>query len=198
MTDEGAFLELTRRARAGDEDAAAAIVREFEPELRRRLRVWMRFRDSRLRRAFDSADIFQSVMASFFFRVAAGQFELSAPEDLPKLLIAMARRKLAHVARSHQAEKRDVRMTQGMTLGDDFLGATPTPSRIVSAKEMLAAARNRMTSDERALSELRSEGLAWHEIATRVGDSPDACRKRLARAVDRIAAELGLDPQDDE
>jgi hypothetical protein len=36
--------------------------------------------DARLRREIDSADICQAVLANFFVRVAAGQFEIETPE----------------------------------------------------------------------------------------------------------------------
>ncbi len=37
------------------------------------------------------------------------------------------------------------------------------------------------------------QGGQWAQIATELGSSPEAIRKRLARAVDRVAHELGLD-----
>ncbi len=35
-----------------------------------------------VRRGTDPSDIFQSVMASFFIRVALGQYDISSPEQL--------------------------------------------------------------------------------------------------------------------
>ena len=53
------------------------LVRDFEPAIR--MEVHCRLRDQRLRRAFDSLDICQSVLASFFVRAASGQYELDTP-----------------------------------------------------------------------------------------------------------------------
>src|SRR5262245_23610315 len=53
------FDELMRRVRAGDEQAAADLVRRYEPAIRRAVRV--RLRDPQLRRLLDSIDICQSV-----------------------------------------------------------------------------------------------------------------------------------------
>ena len=89
----GSFAEFVRRIRAGDATAAAELVRRYEPVVRLEVRV--RLGDPRLRRAFDSMDVCQSVLASFFVRAAAGQYELGGPGDLVRLLVAMARRKLA-------------------------------------------------------------------------------------------------------
>ncbi len=50
-----------------------------------------------------------------------------------------------------------------------------------------------MTRDELLLLEKRGQGLEWAEIAAELGGRPNAHRVRLARAVTRIARELGLD-----
>ena len=73
-----------------------------------------------------------------------------------------------------------------------------SPSQQVAAKEMLAEVRRRLNDQERKLVELRHEGRDWAAIAAEVGGSPEALRKQLARAVARIADELGLDEADDE
>jgi RNA polymerase sigma-70 factor (ECF subfamily) len=95
--DENLFADLLRRVRAGDQDAASELVRQFEPAIRRAIRIQLR--DHRLRRLLDSMDICQSVMGSFFVRAAMGQYELRKAEDLLKLLATMARNKLATTAR---------------------------------------------------------------------------------------------------
>ena len=55
-----------------------------------------------------------------------------------------------------------------------------------------------MTPDERRLLEWREQGREWAEIAREFGGRPDALRVRLARAVARIARELGLDEGPDD
>ena len=55
-----------------------------------------------------------------------------------------------------------------------------------------------MTDNERSVSELRTIGLSWNEVAEKLGEEPDAVRNRLNRAIKRIVAELGLEePNDD-
>src|SRR5260370_4819279 len=83
--DETSFFEFIKRVRAGDEQAATELVRQYETEIRREVRL--RLRDGRLRRGFDSVDICQSVLASFFVRAALGQYELEEPQQLIKLLV---------------------------------------------------------------------------------------------------------------
>jgi RNA polymerase sigma-70 factor (ECF subfamily) len=74
-----------------------------------------------------------------------------------------------------------------------LIGADPTPSRQLAARELLEEAQRRFSPEEQHLANLRAEGRDWAAIAREVGGSPEALRKRLARAVERVAAELGLD-----
>ncbi len=76
MSEGASFADLIGRVRAGDEAAAAELVRRYEPAIRRSARLRL---NQRLRRAFDSLDLAQAVLGSFFVRVAAGQYELDSP-----------------------------------------------------------------------------------------------------------------------
>jgi RNA polymerase sigma-70 factor (ECF subfamily) len=192
MSDEASFKDLLRRTRAGDEAAAAELVRLYEPTIRRTIRV--RLRDPRLGRLMDSMDICQSVMASFFLRAAMGQFDLEAPEDLIKLLSRMARNKLSNAVEHHRAQRRDYRRAE-VVREDLDVAAGISPSRQVAGLELLAEAQRRLTPEERQLIEMRREGRPWADIAQELGGSPDGLRVRLQRAVDRVAQELGLEEE---
>jgi len=78
MPPDPSFDELIRRVGAGDQQAAAQVVRDFEPVVRRVLRTGLR--DACARRELASMDICQSVLGIFFVRVAAGQYDLKKPE----------------------------------------------------------------------------------------------------------------------
>jgi RNA polymerase sigma factor (sigma-70 family) len=191
------FRDLVRRLRTGDEAAAAELLQRYGPTLRRTVRV--RFRDPQLRRLLDSMDICQSVFHNFFVRVAAGQFDLDQPEQLLKLLATMARNKIANQANALRAQRRDHRREEGGGLEDGQLPAPgSTPSQQVAAREMLRETHRRLSAEERRLLELRQQGHGWTDIAAELGGSPEALRKQLARAVDRVAQELGLDEVADE
>src|SRR6516162_1346125 len=110
--DPADYTSFVRRVRAGDQEAAAELVRRYEPEIRLEVRTWLRLRDPRLRRVFDSMDVCQSVLANFFLRVAAGDFDLQRPEQLAALLAGIARNKLSEHVRHHQRQRRDVRRVE--------------------------------------------------------------------------------------
>jgi RNA polymerase sigma factor (sigma-70 family) len=197
MSASASFEDLIRRVRAGDQDAAAELVQRYAPAIRRAVRF--RLRDSRLARLVDSMDICQSVLASFFVRTAAGQYDIAEPEQLLKLLVAMARNKLAVQARNQQRKRRDYRRVQGAGLDEEqFVAPGPSPSQHMAGQELLREAEQRMSAEERQLVELRKDGLEWTAIAEQVGGTAEALRKKLARAVDRVAHELQLDDYSDE
>jgi RNA polymerase sigma-70 factor (ECF subfamily) len=195
MSETSDFHDLIRRVRAGEEMAATELVRRYEPAIRRAVRI--RLGDTRLERAFDSMDVCQSVMASFFLRAALGQYELDAPEQLLKLLATMARHKLADRVDQERAGCRDNRrVEEGGAETREVAAGSSTPSRQVAARELLEEVQRRLSPEERQLVDLRQHGLGWAEIAEQLGGSPDSLRKRLSRATDRIARELGLDECD--
>ena len=153
----------------------------------------MRLGDPRLRRVLDSMDICQSVLASFFVRAAAGQYDLERPEQLVRLLVAIARNKVAYQARRQRAGSRDLRRDVGRRpAADDVAGAGPSPSRVAAGRELL-------DGGPPAADRRRSGG--WPTSAPRGGPGPrsppswaaraQARRKQLARALDRVAGAAG-------
>jgi RNA polymerase sigma-70 factor (ECF subfamily) len=190
MPQRADFDDFIARIRAGDDEAARELVARYEPIIRREVRV--RLRDPRLYSRFDWADVCQSVMASFFVRAHAGQFDLKEPDQLLRLLVVMTRHKLAKQERRHRAGRRDYRRLEP---GDPEhlegqLAAVPSPSRLVASRELLEEFRRRLSAEERQLADLRAEGYEWAEIAARLGGTPGARSKQLARALDRVEALL--------
>ncbi len=194
MAEPDSLGDLIPRLRAGDARAAADFVRRYEPVIRSRLRVWLRMQDARLRRVFDSMDVCQSVLASFFVRTAAGQFDLEKPEQLLGLLVQMARHKLADQVRRQRAGRRDNRRIEGGDVHErEVVAVEAGPSRQVAGRDLLQAVRGRLSPEERQLADQRALGKEWPDIAAELGGDPCALRKKLTRAINRVARELGLD-----
>jgi RNA polymerase sigma-70 factor (ECF subfamily) len=192
MLEEVAFRNLIRRVRAGDEAAAEELVRQYEPVIRRAIRVRL---DPRMHRVLDSVDICQSVLGNFFVRAASGQFDLDSPDQLLRLLVTMAKNRLTDHARREHAVRRDNRRVEagGADRFAAVAGREPTPSQDCAHRELLDEIRRRLTPDERYLAEQRANGRDWADIAAELGESPEALRKRLSRAIDRVAPTLGLE-----
>jgi RNA polymerase sigma-70 factor (ECF subfamily) len=192
MVEDGSFLDLIRRVRTGDAEAASELVRRYERPLLREIRL--RLRDPRLRRVLDSGDICQSVLASFFFRIVAGQYELQKSHHLLRLLVAMARNKLASQARHSYVTRRDPEaLRYGLNGGENLPAPGPEPSQAVTSRDLCAALFRSLTEDERELAERRVDREEWADIAASLGGKPDNLRKKLARALSRAARRLGVD-----
>ena len=189
------FQDLVRRVRAGEEDAAAELVRMYEPEIRREVRL--RLKGPQLRRVIDSMDICQSVLSNFFVRAALGEFDLEEPRQLVRLLVRMARNRVVDWARRLGAERRGggVDWTIYQVPGAEQMlpGQDPTPSVEASATDLLEEFRKRLTPEERVIVDRRLEGLTWEQIGAELGESAQALRKRWERGRDRVAKDLDLD-----
>lgn len=193
MSDDAPFVDFIQRIRAGDDLAAQELVRRYEPLIRREVRL--RIEDERLNRAFDSMDVCQSVLASFFVRAAVGEFDLEEPQNLVRLLVTMARNKLASKARLEQRQRRDSRRVTVTDLEamEELTDGEPSPSEILSHRELLERMRASLTDEERNIADLRGQGLAWEQIAERLGGSGNTRRMQLTRGIERVGRELGLD-----
>lgn len=192
MSDASTFADFVRRIRQGDDLAAEELVHKDAPLIRREVRLSIE--DDRLRRAFDSIDVCQSVLASFFVRVAVGQFELERPAQLAGLLVAMARNKIASRARFEQRLRRDSRRVSHPTEDtlDELIDPMPSPSETVTSRDLLDSLRAALTEEERHIADLRGRGLEWDEVALELGGTGQARRMQLTRAVERAGRKLGF------
>lgn len=192
---EEPFTDLIARVRGGDERAAADLVRRYEPEIRREVRFLLR--DPFLRRSFDSMDVSQSVLGSFFLRAALGEYDLQRPEDLIRLLISMTRNKVVDATRRQRAQRRDHRRATSLD-SIDLAAQAPSPSQIVEGRELLAVFRTKLSDEERRLADLRAAGREWADVASELGGTAEARRKQFTRAITRVSRELGLDDEGDD
>ncbi|HUG93303.1 MAG TPA: sigma-70 family RNA polymerase sigma factor [Planctomycetaceae bacterium] len=189
MPEVASFRDLFEQICRGDQQAARELLVRYERDLRILARV--RLTDPNLRRAIDSMDVCQSVFGVFFARAAAGLINLETPEQFLRLMATMIHNKVIDYARRFQSRRRDVRRQLDVDAGDMHLpGHDPTASQVVSGQELLAKFQAQLTDEERQLAEMRKAGCKWEDIARELGSSPEALRKRLSRAIDRIMRQL--------
>ena len=192
MGDTSLFADLLERVRGADSDAATELVRKYESAIRVAVRT--RLSDPALRRQFDSMDVCQSVLGSFFFRMAAGQYDLRDPAQLVALLTKMAHNKLAMRARHQYRQRRDIR--RDVRLGDLYqepTAASTEPAQQTLGRELIELALALMEPQVRDIATRRASGMEWTEIAAQLGGTADARRKQFQRAVDQIALRLDID-----
>lgn len=180
LSDAARFEALIRQVRAGDQQAAADLVREYEPYIRRAARN--RLRNSPLRRVLDSLDVCQSVLVSLFHRTAQGQYELETPEQLQRLLVRMVHNKVADAWRRYSVRI----LGQDGVEHDNHADSALLPDEQVSQQELHALARQHFNADEWTLFEARESGISWAELATQHGGTADSLRKQVSRALERV------------
>jgi RNA polymerase sigma-70 factor (ECF subfamily) len=192
MHDKELFADLLNRVRRGDSEAAAELVRKYESAIRVAVRT--RLSDPALRRQFDSMDVCQSVLASFFLRAAAGQYDLRDPAQLVALLTKMAHNKLAMRARHEYRQRRDIRRVIRLDdMHHEPAGSHTEPNEQTLGQELIDRAFELMDPQVREMAECRSRGMGWLEVAAQLGGSADARRKQFQRAIDRIAVTLEVE-----
>jgi DNA-directed RNA polymerase specialized sigma24 family protein len=184
------FQCLVARARAGDEQAAAQLVREYHSELQRYVRF--RLTHPAVRRVVDSLDVCQSVLAAFFASLRDGRLEVSQPRQLSRLLAVMAENKVRDKVRWHNAVCHGGGRVVSAADETVAAGREPDPAETAEGRELLAAVREKVRSEDRAVVDRWLAGEPWAQIAAAAGKSPDADRHQVARAVDQAARELGL------
>jgi RNA polymerase sigma factor (sigma-70 family) len=191
MNEQLSLTELIDRVKSGDEASATALVRQYEPELRRYVRY--RLTDARLRLLLDSLDVTQSVFARFFVALENDRLEVTNSRQFVKLLHTMATNRLRdHVRRKNAAK----RATGGPQAEREPLETVPTTVAAPDAKaetvELVELLRSHLGEMDQAILDKRLQGEEWREIAAKFGGTPDALRKRLSRAIDEAARQLEL------
>jgi len=185
MAGQDDFLDLIRRVRSGDEDAATALVAQFEPFILRVVRFRMRHRGDydRLRHDVGSIDVCQSVFKSLFARLKDGRFDLNQPKDIEKLLSAMIRFKIANKARRLSVVWREVRSDPAPT---EHVDPRPGPEKSVDDKDLSEIIFKLFSVDELEILNRRLDDQSWPDIAAAVGGTAEALRKKLERAFERV------------
>jgi DNA-directed RNA polymerase specialized sigma24 family protein len=76
--------------------------------------------------------------------------------------------------------------------GLDAADPSPAASRAVYAREELDWLLRSLGPDDRSVLAARLDGTPWADLAADRGVGADALRKRLARALDEVAGQIGL------
>src|SRR5438552_1028412 len=104
MADQSEDIDLVKKWRAGDEDAARQIYNRYVERLlglaRRRL-------GHKISSRVDPEDVLQSVFRTFFQRARAGRFEVEDEDDLCKLLVQITVHKTLRKIAAETAAKRN-------------------------------------------------------------------------------------------
>ncbi len=193
---------LLQQARAGNVSARGRLLESYRDHLEVMARSLL---DQSLRSRVTSSDLVQDTLleAHRDFGHFVGKGERGLASWLHKILM----RNLADQADFHHAGRRDVRRDRSLdgepensapTLGDTLASPISSPSTQAMRREeadALAEALERLPADYRAVFLLRNlEGVAFEEIASRMGRSPSAVRMLWERALVKLSQTLERPP----
>jgi RNA polymerase sigma-70 factor (ECF subfamily) len=178
--------ELIRRAQAGDQTAAGALLDRYREALvvfaRRRLPL-------AVQRKASASDVVQDAYLTALARLA--EFEDRGDGAFGRWLQQILRFKVREAVRRHaETQRRSVRREVSMRTRSGSVqipAHDPTASQVAVAGETEAQARRAMeilpAGYREVLRMARQERLTLREIAERTGASREAVKKRYARAM---------------
>ncbi len=171
------FPDLDARLRAGDQDAAAAVVRRFGRRLaalaRRRLAPAVRPR-------LDPEDVVQSAFRTFFRRQARGQFDLDGWDHLWGLLACITARKCARKAGQVLREQADAAALAAS------LDRLPTPEEAACLADTIDYLLDGLSDRERQMVALRLHGWSSSEVGEQLG----CTERKVQRLVEYLRGRL--------
>lgn len=200
MTDEDDSLALAACAAAGDQAAWSELVRRHRPAL-------LRAAEARLARPLrprlDAEDVVQEALADASGRL--GEYLRRRPLPLPDWLRQRVADRVARMTRFHfgagmrsperEACSLDSSTAWGGPAGGRMAGSATSPSGAFArgeARQQVAQALARLRPVDREILHLFFfQGRDLGEAARILGLTPDAARVRRARALRRLAGELG-------
>ena len=185
---------LVARARAGDEDAHAALLSRHSEELRRLVE---RRLSAPVRRKVSVEDVLQEARLTAFHRLP--DFEDRGEGSFLRWLRKIADHKAnsaveRHAGTAKRAVSREVPRGGRPDTGA-LEGPAPDPSQVAIRSEESENVRRAMeaiSEDHREVLRLAmEEGLTLRQIAARMGRSREAVKKLYGRALGRFTEEYG-------
>jgi DNA-directed RNA polymerase specialized sigma24 family protein len=178
---EAGFQEFFEILRFGDAEAVERLLSDFDPFLRRAIRL--RLCDRRARRVVDTSDILQSLLKDYLGREGTDAGAASS-RRLRAYLTAAAQYKISSKTRKERRRIAD--------LGDVAEPVSPErpPSEQAEDRDFIDAIRSRLDDKDGRLFDLSQQGRTWQQIANEVGGHPDTLRIRLRRTVASALAEI--------
>ncbi len=181
------FARLVTNARRGDAAALAALVSQYEPDLRIFARVRL---GPPLRPYLDSMDLVQSVHHSLIRGLRQNRFAIAGPNALLALAFALLRHKISRHWRRYQLQK------QLLVGGKSNRFPRPRardensdPAQTAEYHDQIGHVCRNLDETDRRLIELRCQGCKTPEAARQMGLAPSFLRARLRRLRQRLRKE---------
>ena len=198
MCERESLVVLIDRWQAGDQDAAEAIFRRYEPRVRSFVE---RNLGSHLRCRVAPSEIINVALNSVLRIIREGDCYLDQNGSLTGLAAKKARDKINQAVEHNTAKKRDFRREIGVDPDKTLphpASREPGPEDLVQFKDLMGVIHSRLKPDGFAIVGLKLEGKTDHEIAKELGVTLRTVankKERLRTALERTFAEYGTSEQ---
>jgi RNA polymerase sigma-70 factor (ECF subfamily) len=176
------FHDLLARVRSGDEAALMALVAKYEPRVRMAAHCLL---GPHLRRHLDSIDLVQSVNCVLVGGLKQGRFDLSEPNQLVALAVAIVRRKVAQHWRRVRRQQHAASSERGFAQAQRRQAEGDTMS-VIDRRLDLERFRRLLDDTERRFVELRLQGYTTTEASAEMGIAANVLRVMLSRLRRRL------------
>lgn len=194
QSDDARWTQLIEGLRRSDDQ----ILREFYERYDGALHLIVRRRLSpAFLRRFDSDDVVQSTLRTFFRRVQTGNVEMLEGQRLWNLLCAIALTKLREKVRFHSRMRRAIqrecslqRPEGAVNLGAELAVPECSPSTEVDFADAFEAILQSLDEKDRLVIDLRLQGRSSQEVAEELGVSERTVQRMLVRLAERFESLL--------
>ena len=194
MGTDDDFIELMKRAKAGEPAAIQVFVSRFEWEVQIMVRARL---PRKLRTRFDSTDFVQSVWRSFFSDLSHKSPDFENVQHLRSYLAGVVRNKVGEqYRRLTRTEKSNVAREERLYIrrGDrdvirPVVSPDPSPSKVAQADDRFSQLTAGRAPREVAVIRLRQEGLTINQIAARTGLNERTVRRVIDAARSRLESQ---------
>jgi RNA polymerase sigma-70 factor (ECF subfamily) len=175
-SDAPPLAELLERLHRGEDEAAAAVFRTYEPYLRMVVRRQL---SAALRAKFDSADIVQSVWADLLRGFRGAGWTFPDPEHLRAFLVKATRNRFIDRLRRHLGElEREQPLLDSEAAGVPP-SAEPDPSDVAQANDVWERLVATAPPTHAEVLRLKRSGKSLAEIASATGLHESSVRRIL-------------------
>jgi RNA polymerase sigma-70 factor (ECF subfamily) len=170
----------------GDEAAAEAVFRAYEPFLRQVVRRQL---GADLRAKFDSVDIVQSVWCDLLRGLRASAWSFENTHRLKAFLVTATRNRFLDRARRQRgAVSKEATPDEACGVDETARSTAPRPSQLLQAEELWQRMLAECPPAHRQLLLLKRDGYRVSEIAERTGLHEDSIRRILRDLACRMGA----------
>jgi RNA polymerase sigma factor (sigma-70 family) len=187
---ESEFASLINRARRHDNQALAALIALYEPEIRNAAQILL---GKALRSSLDPTDLVQSVHLQLIAGLKRERFVINNPQQLRSLASTLLRNNFISHLRHHRIRTRH--RTRLATAGAMREGPAERalraldPARAAEFNDFVDYLGRYLRVEDQRLVVMRLHGYRTREIAEELGIDPGVLRVRLSRLRKRLLHE---------